>query len=192
MRQFVRSLAERPALVVGVVVAGLFAAVAYFLITALLMPESPGSISQPQIHMHQIVAQGERGTQLGWRFAADSSELSTDGQVTTYHNVSRGTYYLNGKPAYQLTADQVVLDMRSQNYTASGSVHVWSVRKRDLSDMKTSEVLWNNPLQMLTCPNQVKVKYKGLTMVTSRLQANFVNGTSTLGATSISGSGTTP
>ncbi|HXW52181.1 MAG TPA: LPS export ABC transporter periplasmic protein LptC [Candidatus Acidoferrales bacterium] len=189
MKALRRSLAERPGLWVGGFVAALVLAGGYFLITALLTPDIPPSLGQPQIQMRQVIGQGERGTQLGWRFVADSSELSTDDEVTTYHNVRRGTYYLDGKPAYELTADQVTLDMRSQNYTATGAVHVWSVRKRDLSDLRTETVLWNNPLQMITCPAQVRVRYKGFDFVTSRLQSNFGTGVSSLGATTIQGKG---
>jgi hypothetical protein len=188
MKSLAQAFAQRPGLWVGVISFVLFGAVAYFLITALLTPEQPATIAQPQIQMHQIVGQGERGTQLGWRFVADSSDLSTDGQVTTYHNVRQGIYYLKGKPAYVLTADEVTLDMRSQNYVASGAVHVRSVRPRDLSNLRTENVFWNNPLQTLTCPAQVRVHYKGIDFVTSHLQVNFVSGMSTLGTTSIRGS----
>jgi hypothetical protein len=187
VRQLAQSIAQRPGLWVGAIVVILFGAVAYYLVTALLMPELPASITQPQIQMHQVIGQGERGTQLGWKFVADSSELSTDGAVTTYHNVRHATYYLNGKPAYELTASGVTLDMRSQSYTASGAVHVWSLRPRDLSDLRTEYLSWNNPLQMLTCPGVVRVRYKGLDVVTSHLEVNFINGTSTFGTTSIHG-----
>jgi hypothetical protein len=61
------------------------------------------------------------------------------------------------------------------------------VRPRDLSDLQTENVIWNNPMQTLTCPTSVHVKYKGYDMVTTHLQANLVNGTSSLGATSING-----
>lgn len=185
MRALYRSLSERPGLLVGGFVIALVLVAGYFLVTALLTPDLTNPAGQQQIQMHQIIGQGERGTQLGWRFVADSSELSTDGQVTTYHGVRRGTYYLKGKPAYELTADQVTLDMRSQNYTATGAVHVWSVRPRDLSNLVTQTVLWNNPLQTLTCPSQVRVRYKGYNFVTTRLQSNFQTGLSSLGTTSI-------
>ena len=179
------AFAARPRLWVGVISFVLFGAVAYFLITAFFTPEQPATVVQPQIQMHQVVGQGERGTQLGWRFVADSSDLSTDGQITTYHNVRRAEYYLKGHPAYELTAQQVTLDMRSQNYTAAGDVHIWSVRHNDLSDLRTQNELWNNPLQTLTCPGEVRVRYKGFDFLTSSLQINFANGTSTLGSTTI-------
>ena len=189
MRKLVDVVSQRPGVVawtVGLLFAG---AIAYYLVSALLMPDAPASFGQPQITMNKVEGQGERGTQLGWKFVADSSETSPDGMVTTYHHVREGTYYLKGKPAYKLTADEVTLDLRSMNYTGSGSVHVWSVRPRDLSDMRTENVAWNNPLQMLTCPTSVRVKYKGYDMVTSHLQANLLSGSSTLGSTSIKGNG---
>lgn len=168
------------------------ALVIYYLASALLTPDQPNTSGQPQIVMHNIIGQGERGTQLGWKFAAKSSDLSTDGLVTNYHHVTGGTYYLHGKPAYKITADEVTLDMRTQNYTAFGGVHIWSVRPRDLEDLKTQTVLWNNPLQTLTCPGSVAVKYKGYELATAHLTANFLTGASSLGTTSINANGSQP
>jgi LPS export ABC transporter protein LptC len=185
MKALGETFAARPRLWIGVVSFIVFGSVAFFLISAFLTPEPPSTATQPQIQMHQVIGQGEQGNRLGWRFIADSSDLSTDGQVTTYHNVRLGEYYLKGKPAYKLTASEVTLDMRSQNYTASGNVHIWSIRPHDLSNLKTENVLWNNPLQTLTCPGDVYVRYKGFNFVSSHLQVNLINGTSTLGSTTI-------
>ena len=161
----------------------------YFLVSALLTPDTAGGGNSAQLQMNGIQGQGERGTQLGWRFSADSSDISTDGMVTTYHHVRDATYYLHGEPAYRLTADSVTLDVRSQNYTGYGGVHVWSLRKNDLEDVKTASVSWNNPLQLLSCPGTVHVRYKGYAMVTAHLTANFLTGDSSLGTTSIHSNG---
>jgi len=180
---------RRPALVMWTVGGLLAAVLVYYLVSALLMPDNPADFGQPQITMSNVKGQGERGNQLGWRFVADSSQTSTDGMVTTYHHVREGVYYLKGKPAYRITADQVTVDLRSMNYTGAGSVHVWSVLPRDLSDLRTDNISWNNPLQTLICPTEVRVKYKGYDIVTSHLQANLATGSSTLGSTSIKGNG---
>ena len=187
MKAITEFVTRRPVLVAWLAVAALAGFVVYFLVTALLMPDAPATFGQPQIKLHKIEGQGERGTQLGWKFTAESADTSTDGQMTTYHHVRQGVYYLKGKPAYKLTADEVTLDMRSQSYTGSGNVHVWSVRPRDLSDVRAENIIWNNPSQTLTCPTEVHVKYKGFNVVTSHLQANLADGTSSLGATSING-----
>ena len=187
MKTISEFVTRRPVLVAWLAVAVVASFVVYFLVTALLMPDAPANFGQPQIKLHKIEGQGERGTQLGWKFTADNADTSTDGQMTTYHHVRQGVYYLKGKPAYKLTSDEVTLDMRSQSYTGSGNVHVWSVRPRDLSDVRTQNIIWNNPSQTLTCPTEVHVKYKGFNVVTSHLQANLADGTSSLGATSING-----
>jgi hypothetical protein len=189
MKALIETIKSRPTVVawtIGLLVVG---TLAYYLISALLMPDNPADLGQPQITMSKVQAQGEHGTQLGWRFVADSSQTSTDGMLTTYRHVRDGTYYLKGTPAYKISADQVVVDLRSMNYTASGSVHVWSVLPRDLSDLRTENLSWNNPLQTLVCPSQVRAKYKGYEMETTRLQANLLSGISSLGSTSIKGNG---
>ncbi len=187
MKSVVEFVSKRTSLVGWVAALGVLAVVVYFLVTALLTPDAPPSFGQPQITMNKVEAQGQRAGQLGWKFAAESSDTSTDGMVTTYHHVREGVYYIKGKPAYKLTADDVTLDMRTQNYTGSGNVHIWSVRPREISDLRTDNVMWNNPLQMLTCPSDVHIKYKGYDMVSSHLQVNLANGSSTLGTTTISG-----
>jgi LPS export ABC transporter protein LptC len=177
--------ARRPTLWVWVVSAAFFGTVVYLLASALLSPDLPANLGQPTIKMNSIEGQGERGNQLGWKFVADSSDISTDGETTTYHHVREGIYYLKGKPAYRLTADSVTLDARSQNYTATGDVHIWSVRPQDVSEVHTQNMSWNNALQMLSCPTQVHVKYKGFDMVSSHLELNLLTGSSTLGATTV-------
>jgi len=189
MKALVELVNRRPTVVawtIGLVIVG---TLAYYLISALLMPDSPADLGQPQITMSKVQGQGEHGTQLGWRFVADSSQTSTDGMLTTYRHIHDGTYYLKGKPAYKITADQVVVDLRSMNYTASGAVHVWSVLPRDLSDLRTEDLSWNNPLQTLICPSQVHARYKGYEIETARLQVNLLSGISSLGSTSIKSNG---
>ena len=175
---------RRPLLAAWLLAAAFVAVITYFLVSGLLTPDAPASLEQPQIKMNNIQGQGQRGTQLGWKFEAESADTSTDGMVTTYHHVRQAVYYLKGTPAYKLTANEVTLDMRSQNYTGSGSVHLWSVRPRDLSDVRTENIVWSNPLQTLTCPTAVRVKYKGYDITTTHLQANLQTGSSTLGGTS--------
>ena len=184
-----RRAARSPAVWISVGTATFFGLIAYFLVSALLTPDVPSNGGQAQLEMNRIVGQGEKGTQLGWRFKADRSDISTDGLVTTYHHVNNATYYVNGKPAYKMTAGAVTLDMRTQNYTGNGGVHVWSVRPNDIEDLKTEVVSWNNPLQMLICPRAVRVKYKGFALTTAHFTANFSTGDSSLGTTSIHSNG---
>lgn len=192
MRTFLRSafpatLGKRTLLIAALVIA-FFGMALYYFLSALLSPDIPAT-GQSSVTMKGIQGQGERGMQIGWQFSADSSDVSSDGMVTTYHHVRAGTYYLDGKPAYRLTAGEVTLDTRSQNYVATGGVHVHSLQPRAIQELQTQSLTWNNPLQTLTCPETVHVVYKGYALVTSHLIANFASGASSLGATSVKGNG---
>ena len=189
MKALFAAAAQRPALVAWTIGGVLVGILAYYLVSALLMPDTPSGLGQPQITMNKVQGQGERGNQIGWKFVADDSQTTTDGSMTIYHHIRDGVYYLKGKPAYRLSADEVTLDLRSMNYTGSGAVHVWSVLPRDLSDLRTENLSWNNPLQTLICPGEVHIRYKGYDMVTSHLQANLQSGVSNLGNTQITGKG---
>jgi len=184
-----RRFLRKPSVWIGGAALAFFAVIAYLLISALMTPDIQDNGGQTQLQMNHIVGQGEHGTQVGWRFQADRSDISPDGLVTTYHHVHGGTYYINGKPAFKITAGSLTLDMRTQNYTAFGGVHIWSVRANDLEDLKTATLSWNNPLQLLTCPGVVHLKYKGYGMTTAHLTANFLTGSSSLGSTSIDAHG---
>jgi hypothetical protein len=184
-----KRILRMPGVWIGAGTTAFFGVIAYLLISALLTPDAQTGGGQTQLQMSHVLGQGQRGTQLGWRFNADSSDISTDGLVTTYHHIRGGTYYVNGKPAYKITAGSVTLDMRTQNYTGYGGVHVWSIRPRDIQDLRTETVSWNNPLQLLTCPNTVHIRYKGYAMTTAHLTANFLTGNSSLGTTSIHSNG---
>ncbi|MBC5805349.1 MAG: hypothetical protein DLM53_02775 [Candidatus Eremiobacter antarcticus] len=183
------SAVPRRTLLIAALLIAFFAMWLYYFLSAMLSPDLPATTGQSTVTMKGIKGQGERGTQIGWQFSADSSDVSADGMVTTYHNVRAGTYYLDGKPAYRLTAGTVTLDTRTQNYVATGGVHVHSLQPRAIQDLQTQTLTWNNPLQTLTCPETVRVLYKGYALVTSRLSANFANGSSSLGATSIKSNG---
>jgi hypothetical protein len=157
----------------------------YLFISAILSPELPPVVGGTSVVMRTLHVQGERGSKLGWTFSADSSETSVDGSVTTYHNVRDGTYFEQGKPAYHLTAADVMLDARSQNYSATGGVHIWAVIGIQPRDIKADAVTWNQPLQTLTCPGSVKVLYHGSRFNGSNVSVNFRDGSIRTGVSAV-------
>jgi hypothetical protein len=165
-----------------------FAAAAYLsylLISGLLTPPAPTTLTDTEMVMRGIVSQGQHGKNIGWRFVADASEISPDGYTTTYHNVHDATYFRDGKPTYRLKASLVTVDSRNQNYSASGGVHVWSTAKTMPDDLQTQEAYWNEAAQMLTCPAATRLVYSGTIMHTSHMTVNMKSGASQLGDTSI-------
>ncbi|MBC5823856.1 MAG: LPS export ABC transporter periplasmic protein LptC [Candidatus Eremiobacteraeota bacterium] len=166
----------------GICVLGLLA---YVLISGLLAPDLPATPVQNQITMRGVVGQGQSGGRVGWKFSADSSDVSPDGSLLTYHRV-RATYYRGTRPVYVLTASQLVLDMRNQNYTASGGVRVRTASPdAKLQSLATDEVLWSNAVATLTCPATVEMRYGGSGLQTSRLAVNFNSGQTTFGKTAL-------
>lgn len=164
--------------------AGAAIAVLYYLISALYARDALPAAAQRNIVLHKVQGQGQHGTKLGWTFDADWTELSIDGATTTYHQVRGGTYYRDDRPIYKMTADEVTLDNRTLAYAAK-NVHIWSVGSAQLSDLQTSAAVWNNGPQVLLCPQTVHLVYKGATMTTSTLSANFSTGATALGKTQI-------
>lgn len=167
-----------------VAIVAFFAMLAYYFVSGMLAPQSPPNVGQQQMIMRGITGQARKGRDLAWRFSADSTATSPDGMVTTYYR-AKATYYLHGKPAYRLIAPQVQVDVRSQDYSASGGVHVWSIKTPSQQDFKTDYITWNQAAQTLTCPGPVHMTYNGVTMITSRLSANLRTGDTQFGKTSV-------
>ena len=149
----------------------------YLFISAILAPPLPPVVGSNSVVMRTLHVIGQHGPKLGWSFSADSSSTSLDGAYTTYKNVRDGTYYDHGKPAYHISAQQVTLDTRSQNYSATGDVHVWAVTGVQPRDIRADGLTWSQPMQTLTCPTNMTVHYAGSTYSGTNLIVNFRDGT---------------
>jgi len=158
----------------------------YLFISGVLAPSMPSLMNANTVIMRALHVVGQRGSKLGWSFTADSSETTVDGSFTTYHNVHEGTYYEHGKPAYHITAGQVLLDTRSQNYTATGGVHMWAVTGEQPRDIRATDVTWSQPAQTLSFPNSVTVVYVGSVYKGNNMYINFRNGSVHSGPAAVS------
>lgn len=158
--------------------------VSYLLVTGLLTPAAPITSADNGMLMRGITAQGEHG-HSGWKFEADSSEISEDGYTTTYRGVHNATYFRDGRPAYRLTAGVVTVDSRNQNYSASGGVHVRSTSPTMPEDLQTDSAYWQQAEQTLTCATPTRFIYHGTTLHTTNMTVNMETGASRLGNTTI-------
>ncbi|HKW44687.1 MAG TPA: hypothetical protein VJN22_03460 [Candidatus Eremiobacteraceae bacterium] len=158
----------------------------YLFISAIVAPPLPPLTNPNTVVMNALHVVGEHGSKLGWSFSADSSETSVDGALTTYKNVRDGTYFEHGKPAYHISANQVTLDTRSQNYSASGSVHIWAVTGEQPRDIKADSLNWSQPLQTLSFPNGVTVLYQGSSYAGRNLYVDFRDGSIHTGKSALS------
>ena len=158
----------------------------YLFISAILAPPLPPVAFANSVIMRALHVVGQHGPRLGWSFSADSSETSVDGSFTTYHNVRDGTYFEHGKPAYHLTANQVLLDTRSQSYSATGGVHMWAVTGEQPRDIRADSVTWSQPAQTLSFPNDVTVVYTGSVYKGKNMYVDFRNGSIHSGPAAVS------
>jgi hypothetical protein len=158
--------------------------VSYLLVTGLLTPAAPITSADNAMVMRGITAQGEHG-RSGWKFEADSSEISEDGFTTTYRGVHNATYFRDGRPAYRLAAGVVTVDSRNQNYSATGGVHVRSTSPTLPEDLQTDSAYWQQSEQMLTCSTPTRFIYHGTTLHTTNMTVNMQTGAAQLGNTTI-------
>jgi lipopolysaccharide export system protein LptC len=158
--------------------------ITYLLVSGLMTPAVPTPPASNQMIMHDIRSQGQHG-RGAWKFVADSSAISPDGYTTTYRKVRDATYYRDGKPAYKLTADTVTADTRTQNYSATGGVHVWTVSTAQPDDLRTDDAYCSDAAQTLTCPTPTRFVYNGTTLYTTNMTVNMRTGQTQLGETTI-------
>jgi hypothetical protein len=168
---------------IGVVLVGGYL---YLFISAILAPPLPPVTNENSVIMRALQVVGQKGPRLGWSFNAESSETSVDGSFTTYHNVRDGTYFEKGKPAYHLTASEVLLDTRSQSYTATGGVHMWAVTGEQPRDIRADSVTWSQPAQTLSFPTDVTVVYTGSVYKGKNMYIDFRNGSVHSGPAAVS------
>ena len=157
----------------------------YLFISAIVAPPMAPVTNANTVVMRALHVIGEHGPKLGWSFTADSSETSVDGGFTTYHNVRDGTYYEHGKPAYHISARLVNLDTRTQNYSASGGVHIWAVTGEQPRDIRAEDLTWSQPMQTLSCPNKVTVTYRASTYSGNDMFINFRDGSVHMGKSTV-------
>jgi hypothetical protein len=158
----------------------------YLFISAILAPPLPPVTNANTVVMRALHVVGQHGSRLGWSFSAETSETSVDGGFTTYHNVRDGTYYEKGKPAYHISANQIVLDTRSQNYSATGGVHIWAVTGEQPRAIWAEDMTWNQPLQTLSCPNKMTVLYTGSRYTGNNVFISFRDGSIHTGPSAVS------
>lgn len=158
--------------------------VIYLLVSGLLTPETPTTPTDNQMTMQQIVGVGQHG-RSGWKFEAETSQISADGYTTTYKGVRDATFFRDGKPAYHLKADIITVDSRSQNYAANGGVHVWSTAATLPDELQTDSAYWDQSAQTLTSDTPTRFVYHGTTLHTTHMTVNMRTGASQLGDTSV-------
>ena len=157
----------------------------YLFISAILAPPMPPVTNANSVVMRALRVVGQHGPKLGWSFNAESSETSVDGGFTTYHNVRDGTYYEKGKPAYHISAKEIILDTRSQNYSASGGVHIWAVTGEQPRDIWADDMTWSQAPQTVSIPNKVTILYTGSRFAGNDVYINFRDGSIHTGASAL-------
>ena len=121
------------------------------------------------------VVRGNHISTRSWSFGYRSAEMSPDGSSATIEGVKNGVLYKKGKPYLSLSAEHVMLDTQSLNFTAIGDVHIAALHPKDgiPKSFDSDFVQWMNGTKMLTLAHPSIFKTGDQTLRVASITVNF-------------------
>lgn len=142
------------------------------------LPPAPGA--RPLVIEHGL-AQGRRMSGPSWTFDYDTVQTTPDGSLSEVHGVHNGVLYRKGKPFIKLSAALLSVNTVTNDFSASGPIHLSIVDPDHHRTLETDAAIWTNGTQTLTLSHPVKVDDDGAKMLVKNVTINFVKGTSKAG-----------
>jgi LPS export ABC transporter protein LptC len=93
-----------------------------------------------------------------WEFAAKKIEITADHSYATATGIEKGVLYKDGKPQWQLTAQNLKLDQRTNDVDARGGV---SATGPNGLSVKTRRAVWKQQAERLVCPEVIDASMHG-------------------------------
>jgi hypothetical protein len=142
------------------------------------LPVAPSA--QPVVIEHGL-AQGRRMTGPSWRFDYDTVQTSPDGSLSEITGVRNGILYRKGKPFITLRAAHLSLNTVTNDFSASGPIHLRILDPKHHRTLDTDAAIWTNASQTLTLSHPVTIRDDGAKIVVKNVTIDFAKGTSRAG-----------
>lgn len=85
-----------------------------------------------------------------WQLFYDHAQTSPDGSIAEIDGIHDGIFYRNGKPYVTISAQHVSVNTLSDDFTATGKVHVTQVKPGTTRSFDTDLIVWTNASKELT------------------------------------------
>lgn len=140
----------------------------------------PAPTVQPVVVEHGL-AQGRRLSGPSWRFDYDKVQTSPDGSMSDIQGVHDGILFRKGKPYLRLTAQHLSVNTVTNDFSASGPIHLETVDRVHPRELDTDAAVWTNASQVLTLARPVTIDDEGAKVVVSNVTIDFRSGKSRAG-----------
>ncbi len=147
MRDPTRTTASRVALIAALALAVVLA-VGVFLAGRETPPpgQTPVILKHGGIFGHRLTSRGAKA----WSFDYDRVQTSPDGSLADIDGVHGGLLYKDGKPYLRISAKHISANTVTNNYTATGHIHIEAIGARMKRSFDTDLAVWQNFNKTLT------------------------------------------
>lgn len=140
----------------------------------------PLPVAQPVTLTHGL-ASGRRMKGPSWSFDYQTVQTSPDGSFADIDDVRHGILYRAGKPFLGVTATHVSVNTVTNDFTATGAIHIWSLDPAHRRTLDTDHAVWTNASEKLLLDHPVTLDDDGASVVVKTVSINFRTGVSRAG-----------
>ncbi|MDP9018693.1 MAG: LPS export ABC transporter periplasmic protein LptC [Candidatus Eremiobacteraeota bacterium] len=116
-----------------------------------------------------------------WSLYYDHAQTSPDGSLAEIDGIHNGVLYRQGKPYITLSAKHVSVNTISDDFTATGDVHITQVKAGLTRAFDTDLVVWTNATKIVTLSHPSVIKTGDATMTVQSMTFNVQTGAIHLG-----------
>ncbi len=142
------------------------------------LPPPPGA--QPVVLGAGGVTAHKMSTK-SWSLFYDRAQTSPDGSLAEIDGIHNGVFYRKGKPYITLTARHVSVNTLSNDFTATGDVHVTEIKGKASRTFDTDLIVWTNATKLLTLNHPSVIKTGKAVMTVANATFNVQTGDVHLG-----------
>lgn len=107
--------------------------------------------------------------------------MSPDGSMAAVDGIHNGILYRNGKPYLSIAAKHISANTLSDDFTATGRVHIAQLEGSVPRSFDTDLIAWTNVTKNLTLPHPSIIKTGKATLSVEKATINFESGAIHLG-----------
>ena len=135
---------------------------------------APAILAKGQISAH-------RWKTRSWSLEYDRAQMSPDGSFAEVEGIHNGVLYRDGKPYLSISAQHVSANTVSEDFTATGRVHVAQANGPESRTFDTDLITWTNANKTLTLAHPSVIKSGKGTLTVDSASINFFTGAVHLG-----------
>jgi len=120
--------------------------------------ERPAPPANTQIVFKNGYANGQKLRFKSWSADYDKIISNADQTILQLEHVRNGTIFKDGKPYLHVTAERMMVNTISRDFSATGPLHVESVGTVPVRSFDTRSAVWNESAQRLTLAQRIVIR----------------------------------